>query len=256
MIKLVDIFQHYGIRPVLKNINMEIKEGELVVVMGPNGMGKTTLLMVMAGVLWPQKGYSEIDGKKRRSSEEAELAIRQQVCFLPADPWLPDFMTGREYLLSVGRIYDIEDERLMDHIDRVTTLFNLYDKQDSTIGMYSTGQRKKISLASALVTEAKILLLDEPFSGGLDPSGIVALKKVLHKLADRKDVTIVMTTPVPELVEELAHRIAVIKDGELAAFDTADGLRKITNCEGSLEDVMERLMEPGTYENIKNYFKE
>ncbi|MCA9437782.1 MAG: ATP-binding cassette domain-containing protein, partial [Candidatus Omnitrophica bacterium] len=123
MIRVVNVSQHYGIRPVLRNIDMEVEPGELVAVMGPNGMGKTSLLMVMAGALPPLKGYVEIDGKRRRSSEEDELAIRRKTVYLPADPWMPEAMTGREYLLAVGRLYDVDDEELMDHADRVLKLF-------------------------------------------------------------------------------------------------------------------------------------
>ena len=256
MIRIVNISQHYGIRPVLKNINMEIQTGELAVVMGPNGMGKTTLLMVIAGTLSPQKGYVEIDGKQRRKTEEDELAIRKRVVFIPANPWLPDYLTGREYLVSIGNLYDVEDERLMDHIDRVLELFHLTDKQDTPMGAYSTGQRKKIALAGALVTQAPILLLDEPFSGGLDSSGILALKNILGRLAQRDDMTILMTTPVPEIVEEIANRIAILRDGELIAFDTAEGLRNQSGCQGPLGEVLETLLRPGTHDSISRYLNE
>lgn len=255
MIRVVDVFQHYGIRPVLRDFSLEVKTGELVVIMGPNGMGKTTLLQVMAGALSPQKGYVEIDGMRRRSTEEAELAIRRKVVFLPADPWIPDPVLGREFLLSVGKLYDIEEERLMDHADRLLRLFNLEDKGDTPIGSYSTGQKKKIALAAALIAETPILLLDEPFSGGLDPSGILALRKVLKSLAERRDVTIVMTTPVPELVEELAERIAIIQEGRLVAYDTAEGLRKQTGCDGPFEAVLEQLLDPGTAQHVKDYLQ-
>jgi ABC-type multidrug transport system ATPase subunit len=99
------------------------------------------------------------------------------------------------------------------------------------------------------------LLLDEPFSGGLDPSGILALQRVLQHLAARDDVTIVMTTPVTELVETLADRIAIIREGELAAFDTADGLRRLTGTEGPLAEVLQRLLNPETLANIEHYFE-
>ena len=106
-----------------------------------------------------------------------------------------------------------------------------------------------------LITEAPYLLLDEPFSGGLDPAGILALKRVLQHLAAREDVTIVLTTPVPELVEELADRIAIIRDGRLVAFDTADGLRRQTGADGSLAEVLQRMLNPETLANIDHYFR-
>lgn len=254
MIRLVDITQHYGVRPVLREINLRIESGELVSILGPNGMGKTTLLAVMAGVLHPQRGYVEIDGIRRRSSVENEAALRRRTVYLPDHPWLPKNRTGREFLLAVGRLYEVEDERLMDHVERLLRLFELMREGDWPIRSYSNGQQKKIAICSALVTDASCLLLDEPFSGGLDPSGILALKRVLQRMAETRQATIVMTTPVPELVEELSDRVVVVRNGTIVANDTPAGLRRTTGCEGRLADVLERLMYPETVENLKQYF--
>ena len=86
--------------------------------------------------------------------------------------------------MAVGRVYSIPDERLMEHIPKLLGLFNLEDQQDETISAYSTGQKKKVALAAALVTEARIMLLDEPFAGGLDPSGISCAQEGVESLPD------------------------------------------------------------------------
>ena len=151
-------------------------------------------------------------------------AIRKMTVYLPDQPWLPSQRTAREFLLAVGRLYDIEEDRLMTHADRLLDLFDLSDKGDSPIRTYSAGQLKKIALSSALVAETPLLLLDEPFSGGLDPAGILSLKRIVQHHGRRRDRTIVLTSPVPELVEEIATRIIVLHDGEIIAFDTVDGL--------------------------------
>jgi ABC-type multidrug transport system ATPase subunit len=255
MIRVVDVTHHYGVRPILKNISFEVQTGEVVVVVGPNGMGKTTLLGVMAGVLWPHSGFVQIDGIARRESVEGERELRKRIVYLPDHVWLPKARTGREFILAAGRLYGIDDLRLFDHADRLLRLFDLTEQGDQPIYSYSAGQLKKISLCSALITEAPYLLLDEPFSGGLDPSGILALKRVLQRLAQRDDVTIILTTPVPELVEELADRIAIVRDGTLAAFDTADGLRRLTGTDGPLAEVLQRLLNPATLDNIEFYFE-
>jgi ABC-type multidrug transport system ATPase subunit len=254
MIRVVDVTHHYGVRPILKNISFEVQTGEVVVV-GPNGMGKTTLLGVIAGVLWPHSGFVQIDGIARRDSVEGERELRKRIVYLPDHAWLPKARTGREFILAAGRLYGIDDLRLFDHADRLLRLFDLTEQGDQPIYGYSAGQLKKISLCSALITEAPYLLLDEPFSGGLDPSGILALKRVLQRLAQRDDVTIILTTPVPELVEELADRIAIVRDGTLAAFDTADGLRRLTGTDGPLAEVLQRLLNPATLDNIEFYFE-
>jgi ABC-type multidrug transport system ATPase subunit len=256
MIHLDGVTQHYGVRPVLRQIGLRINRGELVTVVGPNGMGKTTLLAVMAGILDPQEGEVEINGFRRRATVEEELAIRRQVVYLPDRPWLPKNRTGREYLLSVGRLYDIDFDRLFEHVERLLRLFCLTKEGDWPIRSYSNGQQKKIAICSALVTEAPVLLLDEPFAGGLDPAGIVALKRVLRRLVERSDATIVMTTPVPELVDELADRILILRDGAVAAFDTPEGIRRQTQSSGPIVDALDRLMHPQTLEDIERYFQE
>lgn len=255
MIELVNVTQHYGVRPVLKQISLRIERGETVVIIGPNGMGKTTLLGVMGGLLHPQHGQVVIDNQVRRRSPDIELAIRKKAVFLPDQAWLPQMRSGREFLLSVGALYDIDIDRLMEHVDRLIDLFDLAKQADWAISSYSSGQKKKIALASALVTEAPLLLLDEPFSGGLDPSGLLALKRVLKRRVEDGG-TVVLTSPVPEIVEEVADRIIVLKHGEIAAFDTLDGLRELTGCDGSLTDILEMLMFPETTQKLRDYFKE
>ncbi|MFH1834076.1 MAG: ABC transporter ATP-binding protein [bacterium] len=256
VIRVEGLTQHYGIRPVLKKVSFEVMPGELIALIGPNGMGKSTLLGAMGGVLSPQKGYVEINGKRRRASCDEELAIRKETVYLPDHVWLPAMRTGREYLLAVGRIYDIEEERLMKHVEGLLELFELVEKAEAPISSYSTGQQKKIAVCGALVTEAPVMLLDEPFSGGLDPSALLALKRVMKHLADRDDVTVVMATPVPEIVEEIAHRVLILRQGEVVAYDTPDGLRTLTGCTGPLQDVFEKLLHPKTIENIDKYFKD
>jgi ABC-2 type transport system ATP-binding protein len=256
MIELIDVTQHYGVRPVLKKISLRVEQAELVVVLGPNGMGKSTLLGVMGGVLAPQEGSIEIDGLVRRHSVEDELEIRRRAVYLPDRPWLPANRTGREFLLGVGRLYGIPDARLLEHVPRLLELFELSDKADSPIRGYSAGQQKKVALCSALVAETPILILDEPFSGGLDPSGLLALKKVLRHLVDRRGATIVLSSPVPELIAEIADRLLILKDGEILAFDSLDGIQRMTGTRGNLGQVLEQLIFPETTRNLAQYFED
>src|SRR4051812_42812928 len=255
MINVNNITLHYGIRPVLRDVTLHVRTGELIALMGPNGMGKSTLMGVMAGVLWPVKGSVDVNGKRRRESEAEELAIRREVYYLPAEPFLPAGRSVREWVLAVGRVYGVEDERLMDHLERPLTLFDLGDHAHSRIASCSSGQRKKVALCAALAADSKVMLLDEPFAGGLDPSGILALKRVLRHRVDREGATVVMATPVPELVEELADRVAVIREGRLVACDTVEGLRALAGGAGTLDDIYERLVNPQALTNLRQYFE-
>jgi ABC-2 type transport system ATP-binding protein len=262
MIVLDSITHHFGVRPVLRRISMTVNAGELVVVMGPNGSGKSTLLKVIAGVIWPLKGQVTIDGHVRRGTVDEENQLRRRVVYLPDQLWLPQGVTAREYLGAVASLYGIDPDRALEHAQRLILLFDMQGYADSAMQSCSAGQQKKIALASALISEAPIMVLDEPFSGGLDPAGIMALERTLQRLAERQDVTVVMTTPVPEIVDQLAAgeapplRIAILREGEIVAFDSPAGLRRGTGCEGPLQEVLQRLMHPRTLAHIEQYFEE
>ena len=230
MIRVAGLTHHYGLQPVLSDIDLHVRAGEVIAVMGPNGVGKSTLLQIIAGLLPPLRGRVEIDGHCRWGSEADELHIRRKLVYLPDEPWFPSLRSGREYILAVGRLYGIDEIRLVDHTQRLLALFNLENIADAAVRTYSTGQRKKIGLSAALVAETPIMILDEPFSGGLDPSGLLAIRTVLKRLAEGDDKTIIIASPVAELVEGLADRVAIVKEGRLVAYDTAEALRRQTNC--------------------------
>ncbi len=255
MIEAIGITRHYGVRPVLRDLSLRVETGELVAIMGPNGAGKTTLLKVLAGALPPQSGHVLVDGLRRRSSEETEISIRKRTVYLSAEPWIARMSTGRAFLLAVGRLWEIPDARLFDHIERLLDLFRLTAKTDTIIGSYSTGERKKIALAGALVTDATVMILDEPFAGGLDPAGIAALSRVLRHFAESREHTIVIATPVPELVEGLAHRVAVLSDGRIAAFATPAELRGGPAGGVSLQEAIERLVSGDSEDPVARYFR-
>jgi ABC-2 type transport system ATP-binding protein len=224
--------------------------------MGPNGMGKTTLLSVVAGIMLPTHGYVEIDRKRRRRTREEEAAIRKMVAYLPADAYFPLRATARGWLLAIGRLYGHDDVHVQDHIDQLLEVFELKDVAASAAAMGSTGQQKKVLLCGAFVSEAPILLMDEPFGGGLDPSGIASLRRLLQGMRDRRRNTIIFTTPVPELVEEVADEIAVLRDGKLIAFAPLETLRRQTGCDGSLEEVYATLVSPHRDTFVNRYVEE
>jgi ABC-2 type transport system ATP-binding protein len=255
MIDVVGLTQHYGVRPVLKDVTLHFSRGELTVIVGPNGMGKSTLLSAMAGVLSPQHGHVAIDGLIRRSTPENELAIRRAAIYLPDTPWMPGGRTPREFLLAVGRLYGRPDDHLFPEVDRLLELFDLGHQADTPIRSLSAGQSKKVALCSILIPDVPVLLLDEPFSGGLDPAGILILKKLLRKKVGEKR-TVVLTSPVPEIVEEVADKVVILRDGEVVAFNTLEGLRREAGTVGSLAAVLEKLMFPDTLRKLQEYLRE
>ncbi len=257
MIHASHLFHHYSGRPVLRDVSFSVRPGELLAVMGPNGMGKSTLLSILAGTLSPLEGDVTIDGKVRRGSVDDEIALRKMCAYLPDHPWLPNNVSGRELLLATGRIWERPERQLIDNIDRVLRLFHLEDKADEPTAGYSNGQKKKIALAATLITDAKVLLLDEPFTGGLDPSGIRALKEVLAVLRRRDDVTVVMATQIASIAEAIADRILVMGEGEVITCGTLDELRSQAGKanDAPLDSVLEHFIDPGGDERLTDYLE-
>ena len=256
IISVRNVWHHYGVRPILKDVSFDVASGELVVVMGPNGMGKSTLLGLIGGTMYPIKGKIEIDGKIRRSSAENEYAIRKQLVYLPDTPFLPPASTGREFLLAVSRLYSIDSLHAMKHSESLLEVFDLEEKMDSPISSYSTGQQKKLGLCAALITEAPILILDEPFSGGLDSAALLAMSKILKMLASKDDVTVLMAVPVPELAEPLADKVLILSEGKVVDFDTPQAIKSKAGVGLSLSEALEKLAHPDRVYNIEQYLEE
>ena len=256
MIQIENLWHYYTVKPVLQDINLSISTGELLTVMGPNGMGKSTLLALIGGMMKPVKGKVIIDGDVRRNTVDEEKRIRQKVFYLPADPYLPPLLTGREFIICIGRLYGIDNIKLMEHADKLLDIFDLKDKGDNIISSYSTGQKKKIGLCGALAAETPTLVLDEPFSGGLDSSALMAMSSILKKMAESEKHTIVMAVPVPELVEDLSHKIAIIKQGKLVNCGTMDQLRTESGCDGNLAEILEHINNPETAGKVSKYLED
>ncbi len=252
------VTQHYDTTPILENLSLQIDAGEVVAVLGPNGMGKTTLLRLIAGILTPAKGEVHVHGILRRSSAAGEQEIRSKTVFLPDEVWFPSSQSIREFVLAVAKLYGRDMIEAMKQADQLFDLFSLNDKADSSIASCSTGQRKKASLCAALITEASLLLLDEPFSGGLDPGGIVALKNVLRRITKDRlgqpvERTIVFTTPVPEIIEEVADKVVIIEEGNVLAFGSPAELCGQAG-ESRLENAIDKLLHTDTLERVERYF--
>ena len=252
MIRVVDIFHQYSGKPVLQGVSLEVREGEILALLGPNGMGKSTLLAVMAGVLDPIDGYTEINGLRRRVDVETELKIRRQCVYLPTDPWVPAGLTIREWLWSVGELWSVPKRRRLDHIGQLVRLLDLPDDGDRMVHRLSTGQRSKAAIAGMLMSDAPVMLLDEPFGGGLDPAGMLALSRVLTFLAHERGRTVVIASPVPDVVEGIANRVAIVRDGVIGAVGKLDELRGFSEAD-STAAMYGRLVRPDVEDQIRNY---
>ncbi len=243
----------HGWRYVVKDVSFQIRRGEITVVVGVNGVGKTTLLTTIAGAISAAKGCVKVFGNPRRQNVSSEREARRRTVYLPDQPWLPNSMPVREYLGAAAELFEIPKAIGIDRIDALLELFGLTDSGSQLLNSLSTGQKKKAGLCAALLADRELLLLDEPFSGGLDPAGIAALRRVLLHRARTQGQTIVMTTPVAEVVSELADRLLILRDGALADnLDRAELLRRLPTGR-STADAINALIFPEVDSRIQSY---
>jgi len=215
------------------DLSFDVASGSVYGLLGPNGSGKSTTMRMLLGLLRPDEGTARINGYDIRK----ELVKAKKVMgYVPENPVLPERMTGWEYVNYVADIWRIPRgvEREED-IEDLLVLLNIQDASNDLIEAYSKGMAKKISLVAALIHRPKVLILDE-VQAGIDPRGAATIKEILNGLKDR-GASILMSTHILEIAEQMCDRIGIIDEGELIAEGTMDELRQKAEGEESLEEI-------------------
>ena len=221
---------------VVRNVNLTVRPGEVVGYLGPNGSGKTTTARMLAGLLDPSGGVVEYDGKDIRNDL---LSFRTRLGYVPEEPFLYPFLSGREYLQLVGRLRELPDRLLEDKIDGFLELFNLSAAADQSIASYSKGMRQKIVISAALLHDPAVVIFDEPETG-LDVTTTMMLRHLVRTLAGRGKA-ILYSSHILEVVEKVCDRILVLHKGDVVADDSIERLRTILE-RTSLEGVFAQLV--------------
>lgn len=237
MIELANLTKRYGKILAVDHLNLSVEKGEIFGFIGPNGAGKTTTIRMMAGVLGPTEGVVLVDGiSMAKAAEEA----KRMIGFIPDRPFLYEKLTGLEFMRFIADLYGFGNGDFREHAERLLIQFSLYDWADQLIEAYSHGMKQRLVIASALLHDPRLLIVDEPMVG-LDPSGIKMVKDLFQGLA-RKGTTIFMSTHTLEIAEELCDRIGVIHRGRLVALGTSGDLRETACLQGGdLEEAFLRL---------------
>jgi ABC-2 type transport system ATP-binding protein len=238
MIETRGLWRSFGERHAVQGLDLSIGEREIYGFLGPNGAGKTTTIRMLAGLLRPSRGELRIAG---RSYAGAALELRRMVGVLPDTPPLYDYLTGRQYLALVAGLYGIPRRQRDADGERLLHLLELDDRADDLCKGYSYGMRKKIHLAAVLTTRPSVLLLDEATTG-LDPRSARVLKDLV--LAERaRGATILFSTHVLEVAQELCDRIGILAGGRLRAEGSIAELRAQRGDDATLEGIFLELTE-------------
>ncbi|MCA8983082.1 MAG: ATP-binding cassette domain-containing protein [Planctomycetaceae bacterium] len=252
-VRVAGLYCSYGWQYVLRDIHFEVRPGNIAVLIGSNGVGKSTLLSTLGGALSPTRGEVSVFGNRRRVGVEEESAARGRTMYLPERSFLPGDTMVTDFLGAVSELFEIPRAVAIDRIDSLLKLFTMQGMGTRFIKSLSTGQAKKVSLCAALLADRPLLLLDEPFGGGLDPQGILALRQVLQHRVRERGQTIILTTPVAEIVSELADQLLILRDEHLAENLTRAELLERMPGGQFCQDGINELVFPEARENVRAY---
>ena len=240
MIECRGLGKQFGPKWAIRDLDLQIPRGTIFGFLGPNGAGKTTTIQMMVGLLRPTAGEVLIDGHDMVLDP---VAAKRHLGYVPDEPYLYEKLTGREYVEFMCSLFELPVKERSPRIDELLELFHIAGDQHQLIGSYSHGMRQKIALIAALVHRPSNIFLDEP-TVGLDPGTARLLKDLLAQAA-REGATVLFSTHILEIAENICDAVAIINHGRVVATGTIAELReRSTQGNHNLEDLFIELTSP------------
>lgn len=220
MIQFDHVSKQYGDFTALKDLNLTLENGEIFGLIGHNGAGKTTTISLLTSIIEPTNGSVLVDGLELSQHRDE---IKKQIAYVPDSPDIFLNLTAREYWNFLATIYGVDHETAKERIDSLSLLFDIKERQYETIDSYSHGMRQKTIIIGALIPNPDIWVLDEPLTG-LDPQASYDLKEMMKEHA-QKGNTVLFSTHVLSVAEQLCDRIGILRKGEIIFVGTLDELK-------------------------------
>ena len=230
MITVDKVSKSFGNVVALKDIGFEIKKGEIFGLLGPNGAGKTTSINILSTLMRPDSGEVTLNGVNLRLHQNEG---KQMIGVVPQEISLYESLSAYDNLKFWGSLYQIPSTVLETKIAAVLELVGLSDRQNDAVHTYSGGMKRRINIASAILHNPKILLMDEP-TVGIDPQSRNRIFEIIESL-NQQGMTIIYTTHYMEEAERLCDTIAIIDHGSVIARGTLDELKKISETKDILQ---------------------
>ena len=222
MLEVIGLHKKYGELVAVEEVSFLAAPGENVGLLGPNGAGKTTTVSMIAGLLKPDRGEVRIEGGVVKSDTDP---VKRRIGLVPQDLALHDELSARGNLALFGALYAMTGAALRRAMDAALHLAGLADRANDRVSTFSGGMKRRLNLATAMLHDPQILLLDEP-TVGVDPQSRNAIFTNLEELK-RQGKTLVYTTHYMEEAERLCDRIIIIDQGKVIANDRLEAVRRL-----------------------------
>jgi len=211
----------FGNQTVVKSLSLQVPEGSIYGFLGPNGAGKTTTIKLLLNLLQTQQGNIQIFGKDLKTNR---LEILAQIGSLIEQPAIYLHLSGKENLLNRALLLQVSEAR----VNEVLNIVHLTDAAHKKAGQYSLGMKQRLGIALALLSDPKLLILDEP-TNGLDPNGIIEVRELLVKLVKEHNKTVFISSHLLAEIERMATHVGIINHGELlfqGSINDLEGMSK------------------------------
>ena len=236
MLEARTLSKSYSSIPAVRGMSFAIKPGQILGCLGPNGSGKSTTVKMLLGLIEPSSGQVLFDGQDIHSNL---AGYRKQLGYVPEEPNLYPYLSGREYLELVGTLRGM-GRRVRDaKIDALLQQFAMYPHRHGTIGSYSKGMRQRILIIAALMDNPRLLIFDEPLSG-LDVVTALVFKNLIRSLG-QSGKAVFYSSHVLEVVEKVCTHLIILRRGEVIAYGAAEDLPRMSK-EASLEQTFANLV--------------
>lgn len=233
--------------PVLRNINLNIRAGEIIGYIGPNGAGKSTTIKILTGIIPDFEGEATVLGMDIRKDI---MEIKKRIGYIPENAALYETLSPSEYLQFIGQLYKMERSHVGKKVRDLLALFDLGKYEDARMTTFSKGMKQKVLLIAGMLHNPSLLFLDEPLSG-LDANAVILVKEILTQLK-RSGKTIFYSSHLMDVVEKISDRIIIINKGELIANGTFNELN--SHAKGSLEQIFTDLTGSKEHESAAGHF--
>ncbi len=228
MIQVKDVTKKYGNFIAVKNLNFEIKHGEVIGLLGPNGAGKSTTMNMLTGFIEPSEGSIIINGKDIvKKAREA----KKNIGYMPENVPLYLDLTVREFVTYMAELKLVQRKERKKQVEEIIKATGLEDVKNKLIRNLSRGYKQRVSMAGALVGKPEILILDEP-TVGLDPKQIIEIRELIKSLG--KDHTVIISSHILSEISQICEKVIIINKGEIVAIDTPENLEKLVNENNSI----------------------